>query len=82
MELLTQDGKTFCSNRNQLVSNYPEKNLFFPHIQPFNEQNFQKIHVSDISEVIQNDLDILHDTFEIENLVFHVDPLFIDYDQT
>ena len=38
-ERLTHDGKKFHTHTNQMILNYPEEPLLFPHVQSYNEQN-------------------------------------------
>ena len=46
-ELLTQDGKAFHTQRNQLTPYYPKEPLLFSHIYSYNEQNLEIFHDSD-----------------------------------
>ena len=56
MNLLTQKGKTFHTNRNHLIPHYPKERLHFPHIESYNEQVSEKLEKVDTSDMIQKDL--------------------------
>ena len=54
-ELLSQNGKTFHTQRNDLIPIYPKKLMLFPQIQSYNEQKSEIYEDSVTSDMIQND---------------------------
>ena len=74
-EFITENGKVIHTNRNHLFPYSPKRPLLFPHIQSQHDQNPGTTNDSDLSDMIQNELYTLHDTFEMDGTVFDVDLL-------
>ena len=73
-ELLTQDGKTFHTHRNQEISYYPKELMLFPHIQSYNERKSEVNHYFDTSHMVPNDLYTSIDNSDSDDKVFDDDP--------
>ena len=81
-DFLTQDRKTFHTDRNHSISCFPKEHSLFPNLELYNEQNDVTTHDSDKADMIQEYQGTSYDNSDLGDNAFDDDLLCNDYDNT